>query len=55
MIGRSWTGVRLSWGDCGLSCSSRWDMATNGGFNNYEERLHVIRLGPLQIRWYTLT
>jgi hypothetical protein len=29
-------------------------MNMNSGFNDYEEMLDVVYLGPLQIRWYTL-
>lgn len=49
---RSWTGFRF--GAWGLRCWVCWDMATNKGYNEYEELLHVVHIGPLQWRWYAL-
>jgi len=50
----SWTGFRWTWVDSGLGLEVGRDMTTNQGYNNYEQVLHILRIGPLQWRWYTL-
>jgi hypothetical protein len=55
---RDWTGVRVVWRNWWKVWPRKtwiWDMRTNSGYNNYEEKLHTFRFSIWTAQWYTLT